>query len=133
MPGDDAFIDYVKELLAPTGQPRSRKMFGGCGIWLDEKIVGIVADGRLYLKVDDETKARFAAAGSTPFVYDANGETVEMSYWTVPDEALESAEEMAPWARLALAASLRKAAAPRKKAAKGAAKKPKPKSLRPMR
>jgi DNA transformation protein len=127
MSSDDDFIEYVKELLAPTGRPRARKMFGGCGIYLDETIVGIVAEGRLYLKIDDETKPRFAAAGSAPFVYDANGEAVEMSYWTVPDEALESAEEMAPWARLALAAALRKAKAPRKKGSK----KPKPKSLRP--
>ena len=127
MAGDDDFIEYVKELLAPTGHARSRKMFGGCGIWLDETIVGIVADGRLYLKVDDETKPRFAAAGSAPFVYEANGESYEMGYWTVPDEALESSDEMAPWARLALAASLRKAGAKKKPSTK----RPKPGSLRP--
>lgn len=126
MAHDDAFIDYVKELLAPTGRPAARKMFGGCGIYLDDSIVGLVADGRLYLKVDDETRPRFVAAGSAPFTYDGgDGKPVAMSYWSVPDEALESAEEMAPWARLARAAALRKASAPRKRSAKGAAKKPK--------
>ena len=128
MSDDDAFIAYVKELLAPIGAPRSRKMFGGCGIYLDDTIVAIVADARLYLKVDDETKPQFAAAGSMPFVYEANGESHEMGYWTAPDEALESSDEMATWARLAYAAALRKAKAPRKKAAP---KKPKPKSLKP--
>ena len=125
MSSDDAFIEYVKELLAPIGHPRSRKMFGGCGIYLDDMIVGIVADGRLYFKVDDETKPRFAAAGSAPFVYESNGESYEMGYWTVPDEALESGDGMAPWARLALAASLRKGASKKKPT-----KRPKPKSLR---
>jgi DNA transformation protein len=126
MANDDAFIEYVKELLADAGKPSARKMFGGAGVYLDGQIVGLVADGRFYLKIDDETKARFAAAGSAPFVYDGNGKPVEMSYWTAPDEALESSEAMTPWARLAQAAARRKAAAPKAKK-RGT---PKPKSLK---
>lgn len=132
MSGDDDFIAYIQELLGASGRPGARKMFGGCGIYLDGAMIGLIADGRFYLKVDDATKPRFAAAGSEPFVYDGGGKPVQMSYWTVPDEALESAEAMRDWARLAQAAAQRKAAAPRaarSRSAKGKPK-PKPKTLR---
>ena len=41
---------------------------------------------------------------------------IEMAYWTVPEAALESAEDMAPWLRRAMEAAGRKATkkAPRK-------------------
>lgn len=107
---DDAeFVAYVLELLQPFGRCSARKMFGGYGIYADGLMFALVFDGRLFLKVDDQTKPEFVAAGCTPFVYHGQRTPIEMSYWTVPESALESAEEMTPWARRALAAALRKA------------------------
>lgn len=102
-------LDHYKELLAPRGQIRSRAMFGGYGIWCDDLFIAIVVDDQLYLKVDGLTQASFAAVGSTPFVYHGQGRAVTMSYWLVPDEALESARAMRPWADMAIAAAARKA------------------------
>jgi DNA transformation protein len=55
-------------------------------------------------------------------VFEARGKEVPTSYWSVPESALDSPEEMRPWARKAIAAALRK---PAVKAAKKAAKKKK--------
>ena len=126
---------HCLELLAPLGAARSRRMFGGHGIYLDDLFIAIIAFERLYLKADDATRGAFEAAGCEPFVYDAAGKAMTMSYWTVPAEAMESPAQMQPWARLAIAAALRaKAAKPastrRKPRADAAAEKATPHKAR---
>lgn len=98
---------HCAELLAPLGAIDVRRMFGGHGLYVDGLIVGLVLDECLYLKTDATSRGAFEAAGCRPFQYDVPGRTVTVSYWTVPDEALDSAAAMAPWARLALEAALR--------------------------
>ena len=129
MPHDD-FIAYLHELLEPVGKVSARAMFGGWGVYVDGTIMGIVVDGRLYLKVDALTEPRFTATGNTPFMYPSPKGPMPMSYWSVPEEALDSSDAMAPWARLALDAARRKAVAkkPKSRATVKDAK-PKPASL----
>ncbi len=104
----DALVDHCLELLSPVGRPRARRMFGGWGLYVDDLFIALIAFDRLYLKADDQTRARFEAAGSQIFVYPKkNGEQAVMSYWTAPEEAMDSPGAMTPWARLALAAALR--------------------------
>jgi len=105
MPRAD-FVDLCLELLAPAGNVRARRMFGGHGIYTDDLFVAIVAFDRLYLKVDAGTRPQFEAAGCQPFVYAGKARPIEMSYWTVPAEAMESPAEMLRWARLAIQAAL---------------------------
>lgn len=104
------FIAHCLELLAPLGAPRARRMFGGHGLYLDELFIAIVQDETLYLKVDALNQPQFAAAGSVPFRYSVRGELRDLSFWRTPDDAMESPALMAPWARLALEAALRKRA-----------------------
>ncbi|KPF66672.1 hypothetical protein IP84_15695 [beta proteobacterium AAP99] len=120
----DPFIDHLLELLAPAaaGAPlKARRMFGGWGISWDGLSIGIVAEGRLYLKADVETRVALAEAGCEPFVYDAERKLMQMSYWTVPADAMDAPHLMTPWARKAIEAALRAANA--KAAVKPAAKK----------
>ncbi|MEO8059931.1 MAG: TfoX/Sxy family protein [Burkholderiales bacterium] len=124
------FVAHCLELLASVGATRSRRMFGGHGIYVDELFVGLIAFDRLYLKADASTRASFEAAGCQPFVYDGAGKSVTLGYFTAPEEAMESPPLMQPWARLALAAALRaralkppaKAPKPQAKARKGSAR-----------
>jgi len=128
---DKDFVAYLHELLAPAGKVSARAMFGGWGVYVDGTIIGIVVDGRLYLKADALTEPAFAATGNAPFVYDSPKGPMPMSYWSVPEEALDSPEAMAPWAKRAIEAAGRKAAAKKPPASKaGAASRPKPKSLK---
>jgi DNA transformation protein len=95
-------------MLAPLGAVRARRMFGGHGLYVDALFIALIAEERLYLKADAQTRATFERAACTPFVYARNDlSAVTLGYWSAPDEALDSPQAMAPWARLALAAALR--------------------------
>jgi DNA transformation protein and related proteins len=112
------FIAHCLELLAPLGAVRARRMFGGHGLYVDALFIALIADERLYLKADAQSRATFERAGCTPFAYSRRDlSAVTLSYWSAPDEALDSPQGMAPWARLALAAALRAKANSRSPAA----------------
>lgn len=87
-------------------------MFGGHGVFLDGVMFGLVADGDLYLKVDDANREDFARAGLGPFVYGGKDRPTTMSYHRAP-EPIEDWRILEPWARGALAAARRAAAGKR--------------------
>lgn len=116
---DNEYIEYLLELMRPIGHVRARKMFGGYGLYFDDKMFALVADDVLYIKVDDENRAKFATRGLGPFIYEGKGKAVSMNYHRVPDEALESAIDMREWAESGVGAALRAAT---KKAGKAGAK-----------
>jgi DNA transformation protein and related proteins len=101
------FAAHCVELLSPLGPTRSRRMFGGHGFYVDGIFLALTFGERLYLKTDAQTRPRFEAAGCEPFVYDGAGKQVTVSYWTAPDDAMESPMLMRPWACLAMEAALR--------------------------
>lgn len=107
---DHGFIAHLRELFAPHARFEARRMFGGWGVYLDGVMCGLVAEGQLYLKTDAATRVEFEAVGSAPFVYTGQKQPITMSYWSVPEDALESGDAMQPWARLALQAGRQAAA-----------------------
>ena len=104
------FALYCCELLSTVGPCVARRMFGAYGISTDRLTLAILADlgsgERLWLKAGETSRSAFEAAGCERFVYLAKGKPMSMNYYSVPDEALESPQSMAPWARLALEAAL---------------------------
>lgn len=112
----DDYINHLLDLFTSIGACKARKMFGGCGFFAPVGMIGLLAEGRFFLKVDDETKPKFVAAGGEPFVYDAKGKKMELGYLTPPEAAFDAPSAMKPWAKLALEAATRAAA--KKKPAK---------------
>jgi DNA transformation protein and related proteins len=107
------FATYCTELLASAGGVRASRMFGGYGLYIDDVFVAIITGETLYLKADQQTQARFEAAGGTRFEYIARGKKRQaLGFWTVPPEAMDSPRRMQPWACLALEAALRARAKP---------------------
>lgn len=104
-------LAHSLELLAPLGPLRSRRMFGGWGIYVDDIFIALIAFDQLYLKADAESRPQFEAAGCAAFQYERAGRSASLGYFVAPEEAMESAALMLPWARLALAAALRTRAA----------------------
>ena len=106
-------VDWLQDLFGGLGPVRVRPMFGGAGVYVGELMIGLLdREETLYLRGDDETRARFEAAGSAPFIYPARGGAeMVMSYWRAPEEALEAPEIAIVWGRLALDAAVRKQAA----------------------
>ena len=105
-----AFLAHLHDLFGDAGAVTTRAMFGGHGVYVDGLIVGIAIGEALYLKTDALTRPRFEGAGSAPFVYSGQKKPIETSYWSAPEDALESAQAMRPWIELARAAALRKPA-----------------------
>lgn len=101
--------EHIEELFAPFGPVAVKRMFGGHGVYADGFFFALETDGEIYLKADADTKPQFEAAGSNPFVYEGKSKPVTMSYWRLPDEALEDHDELRRWARLALDAARRAA------------------------
>jgi DNA transformation protein len=97
-----SFKTFVLEQLARCVRDiRARSMFGGVGIYGGDRFFALIADDTLYFKVDDSNRPDFEAAGSGPFrPYGEAGEV--MQYYRVPDELLEDADALRPWADKAL-------------------------------
>lgn len=102
------YLDYLHDLFSAFAPVTTRAMFGGHGVYRDGTIIGLVIDDALYLKADQQTRAVFQASGCEPFLYEAKGKAVPMSYWSVPEDALDSPQDFRPWAQLAWEAALRK-------------------------
>lgn len=92
----DGFVTFVLDQLEDLGQVTSRAMFGGHGLYLGDTFFGIVFKDRLFLKVDETTRPRYEDHGMGPF--QPNERQTMRSYYEVPVEVLEDADELVAWA-----------------------------------
>ena len=118
-----AYLQYVLEQLARTGRVSSRRMFGAVGLYCDGVFFAVIDDDTLYFKVGDATRHEFESRGMKPFQPYADRPDVSMSYYTVPADVLDDAEELVAWARRAVAIAASAPRSPRKSARKKATKK----------
>ncbi len=86
-------------------------MFGAWGISTGGYTIAIVADRgsgeRLWLKADGAVRSYYEVAGCERFTYTAKGVQRSVNYYSAPQEAMESPQLMAPWARQALECALK--------------------------
>jgi DNA transformation protein and related proteins len=108
-----SFETFVIAQLSDLGDVVSRKMFGGVGLYCDGIFFGLIARDELYLKVDDQTRGSFEAAGSRPF-RPYGDRAAAMQYYVVPLSVLESALDLTEWARRAVQVAAKAAELPRK-------------------
>ncbi len=97
-------------------------MFGGASLRSGGIVFGLIIDQELYFRVDAQSRADYAAAGSAPFSYarkDGREITVG-SYYNVPADVLEDDALLNDWGktahRAAFAASIKKKPKKKKKA-----------------
>jgi DNA transformation protein and related proteins len=110
----DEFLQYVLEQLAGLERVAHRRMFGGIGLYLNERIFGIIFGDILYFKVNDSTRGDYEARGMSRFRPYANKPLLSMTYYEVPADILEDADECAAWARKSTAVSAAPRSRPRK-------------------
>jgi len=115
--------DFVIDLFADFGPVTIRPMFSGYGISADGINFALALRAGLYFRADEQNIPQFEAEGSGPFQYQqrttAKIVTVN-SYWQLPARLFDDSEELAVWARAALAAAQRAALRKRPKVRKGA-------------
>ncbi|WP_457090069.1 TfoX/Sxy family protein [Microvirga sp. P5_D2] len=106
----------IRDVFRGLGPIHIRRMFGGQGVYQGELMFALEAGGELYLKVDDESIATFRDLGSRPFAYTTkDGRTTLMSYWLMPESALDDSDEAAQLGRMAVQAAQRRKVAGAKK------------------
>jgi DNA transformation protein len=92
----DGFKDFVLDQLHDLREVTCRAMFGGHGLYQGPTFFGIIHKGRLYFKVSPETVDHYKAHGMKPFR--PNPKQTLKSFYEVPVEILEDAEQLADWA-----------------------------------
>jgi DNA transformation protein len=109
------YLSYVVDQLSGVGAIRSRRMFGGIGLYCEDLFFGLIDDDVVYFKVDDSNRDDYTSRGCEafrPLADDPNA--ISMSYYRVPEEVLEDADDARVWARksvmIAFAAAAAKAA-----------------------
>ena len=97
---DDSFRDFILDQLQELEDVETRRMFGGHGLYRDETFFGIIHKDRLYFKVDESTINNYRKRKMKPF--QPNAKRTLKSYYEVPVEIVERADQLAEWARRAL-------------------------------
>jgi DNA transformation protein len=113
----DDYLQFVLEQLKGLGNVTSRRMFGGVGLYQDERFFAIIMGDTLYFKVNDANRGDYEARGMGRFRPYPNKPHLSMTYYEVPADVLEDADECAAWARrsVAIAGTAAKPAARRGK------------------
>ena len=129
--------EFLIDLFADFGPVAIRKMFSGYGISADGINFALALRAGLFFRADETTIPDFEAEGSQPFQYSTRAKTVLVnSYWELPARLFDDSEELARWARAALAAAQRAKVKKRPKAkqpAKKAVSKPAKKVTKPAK
>lgn len=90
--------EFLREQLAPVGHVTTRRMFGKTGMFCEGVMLGMVIDDVLYLRVDDQNRATFAEAEAfPPLNYAKGGQTIDLSFWRMPDRLLDEQDEFVLW------------------------------------
>ncbi len=124
MPVSPEYLDYLLDLLAPLGPVRSKRMFGGAGLFMDGTMFGLIVDDVLYLKADGQTQGDFEDRGMAPFSYQKKSrkEPVRLSYFEAPPDVIEDSDDLCAWGRGAWEAARRASAPKKNKKPRGPAK-----------
>ena len=96
----ESYRDFVLEQLGRVRPVSARSMFGGVGIYADGFFFALIAEDRLYFKVDDATRADFERQGMEPFR--PFGDDNAMRYYEVPADVVEDVIQLEPWMKKAI-------------------------------
>ena len=113
----DKIIERLESSLTPLGVFRSRPMFGGHGLYLDDLFFGLIAYDKFYLKTDERNRGDYMKARAKPFSFESKRKgLVVTSYWRCPEAVMKDARKLRQWIGKALDAARRKKAAKPKRA-----------------
>ncbi len=96
----DSYRTFVLEQLGRVTPVTAKSMFGGVGLYAEGLCFALIAEDRLYFKVDDTTRPDFERLGMEPFR--PFGEDSAMGYYEVPADVVEDTAQLAAWMRRAI-------------------------------
>ncbi|MGL5431221.1 MAG: TfoX/Sxy family DNA transformation protein [Vibrio sp.] len=72
-------------LFEQLGRVKSRSMFGGFGIFVDDTMFALVVNDTLHIRADEASIEKFKQQGYAPYVYKKRGFPVVTKYYALPD------------------------------------------------
>jgi DNA transformation protein len=101
-----SLVSYVTEQLAFLGRISNRAIFGGVGIFIDDRLLGIVINDSLYLHTDKSNLDDYVSRGMTQFKPYPNAFDLTTDHHQVPDEIVQDSAELRAWGQRALTAAI---------------------------
>jgi DNA transformation protein and related proteins len=98
--------NYVEEQLAFLGRISTKSIFGGIGIFVDERLLGIVMDEKVYLHTDTSNLRAYQERGMPQFKPYPNAFDLTTDHHQVPPEIVDDAALLKQWGEQALAAAI---------------------------
>ena len=87
--------ENLQQRLVKLGNIRIKKMFGGYGVFEEDKMFALVdSKGSVFFKVDETNQSRYEEAGSKKHA--------RMPYFSVPEEVLVNDDLLEEWARTSI-------------------------------
>ena len=100
------FLAYILEQLESLGALRSRRMFGGVGLYSGELFFGLIDDDTVFFKSDASNSADYTARNMPRFMPFPDRPEAVMAYYQVPADIIADAESLVMWARKSVAVAL---------------------------
>jgi DNA transformation protein len=111
----ESYHTFVVEQLKQTVPPiRSRRMFGGVGLYSANVFFALIAGDVLYFKADDSTRADFESR-DLPRFRPLGEDTTGMGYYQLPEDVLEDIDALRLWAEKAIAVARRSRRLPKRR------------------
>lgn len=101
-----SLVGYVTEQLGFLGRISNRGIFGGVGIFIEERLLGIVIDDSLYLHTDKSNLDEYVARGMQQFKPYPNAFDLTTDHHQVPQDVVQDAELLKLWGQRALTAAV---------------------------
>lgn len=81
-------------LFESLGEVKSRSMFGGFGIFVDDIMFALVVNDSLHIRADETSKAYFTEHNFHPYVYSKKGFPVVTKYYALPESFWDTPDEI---------------------------------------
>jgi len=109
VPLNPDLLNYHTERLSLLGKVSIKRMFGGAGFYINGKMFALTDGDDVYLKGDEETRARFESRKMQQFAPFEDKPNMRMHYYSLSSEDLEDDDALRELGHLAIEASTRAA------------------------
>jgi DNA transformation protein len=111
MPTKSSLVSYVTEQLAFLGKISNRSIFGGMGIFIDDRLLGIVINEQLFLHTDRSNRDDYVGRGMAQFKPYPNAFDLTTDHHEVPRDVIDDPQVLKTWGKRALVAAVEAAKA----------------------
>ncbi|MCG3721977.1 TfoX family DNA transformation protein [Vibrio cincinnatiensis] len=99
---DKPVLKDSMRLFEQLGRVKSRSMFGGFGVFVDDTMFALVVNDKLHMRANDELAEKFKQQGYQPYVYKKRGFPVVTKYFALPEACWDDPQAILHEAKMVL-------------------------------